>query len=211
MRNVLKISTFLVFFVLAPNAFAASFDCNKATTQTEKTICANPELSALDTLMSEKFLKIKGPKLISEQKSWIFERDKCDDVTCLRDTIIDRIDQLDAILDGVPKARKRFHCEIESTQFKIYNDGGAYGDWFVVLEAGITKNVYDVVWETQGTGTCRYWMYNFDIDGVSYRLEELSGCSPDGAYRNYMAQLRFRSLKFPIFCNDPYKLLPNIE
>ena len=82
MRNVLKISTFLVFFVLAPNAFAASFDCNKATTQTEKTICANPQLSALDTLMSEKFLKIKGPKLISEQKSWIFERDKCDDVTC---------------------------------------------------------------------------------------------------------------------------------
>ena len=27
---------------------AASFDCNKATTETEKVICADPELSALD-------------------------------------------------------------------------------------------------------------------------------------------------------------------
>ena len=30
---------------------AASFDCNKATTETEIAICADPELSALDDLM----------------------------------------------------------------------------------------------------------------------------------------------------------------
>ena len=38
--------------VLVTPLNAASFDCNKATTQTEKTICTNPELSALDELAS---------------------------------------------------------------------------------------------------------------------------------------------------------------
>ena len=32
-------------------AKAASFDCNKATTETEIAICGDPELSALDELM----------------------------------------------------------------------------------------------------------------------------------------------------------------
>ena len=32
-------------------AKAASFDCNKATTETEIAICADPELGALDELM----------------------------------------------------------------------------------------------------------------------------------------------------------------
>ena len=34
-------------------AKAASFDCNKATTETEVAICADPELSALDELMGQ--------------------------------------------------------------------------------------------------------------------------------------------------------------
>ena len=34
---------------------AASFDCNKATTETEIAICSDPELSALDELMSKLF------------------------------------------------------------------------------------------------------------------------------------------------------------
>ena len=33
-------------------AKSASFDCNKATTETEIAICADPELSALDELIS---------------------------------------------------------------------------------------------------------------------------------------------------------------
>ena len=34
---------------------AASFDCNKATTETEIAICADPELSALDELMGQAY------------------------------------------------------------------------------------------------------------------------------------------------------------
>ncbi len=36
---------------LASVGTAASFDCSKATTETEIAICADPELSALDRLM----------------------------------------------------------------------------------------------------------------------------------------------------------------
>ena len=34
---------------------AASFDCNKATTETEKAICNDPELSALDEILASLF------------------------------------------------------------------------------------------------------------------------------------------------------------
>ena len=36
-------------------AYAASFDCNKAVTYVEKTICANLELSNLDDLMANNY------------------------------------------------------------------------------------------------------------------------------------------------------------
>ena len=37
---------------------AASFDCNKATTETEIGICADPELSALDEEISEIYFSL---------------------------------------------------------------------------------------------------------------------------------------------------------
>jgi len=39
---------------------AASFDCNKATTETEIAICADPDLSALDELMAEAYTLAKA-------------------------------------------------------------------------------------------------------------------------------------------------------
>jgi uncharacterized protein len=41
-------------------AKAASFDCNKATTETEIAICSDPELSALDELMAEAYALAKA-------------------------------------------------------------------------------------------------------------------------------------------------------
>ena len=39
--------TLVVLFGMASVGKAASFDCNKATTETEMAICGDPELSAL--------------------------------------------------------------------------------------------------------------------------------------------------------------------
>ncbi|MDA9940688.1 lysozyme inhibitor LprI family protein, partial [Planktomarina temperata] len=60
---------------------AASFDCNKATTETEITICADPYLSALDELIASAYFEAKRSRnnkqsLIESQRAWILERDE---------------------------------------------------------------------------------------------------------------------------------------
>ena len=59
---------------------AASFDCNKATTETEITICADRYLSALDELIASAYFEAKRSRndkqsLIESQRAWILERD----------------------------------------------------------------------------------------------------------------------------------------
>ena len=59
---------------------AASFDCGKASTATEKAICADPELSALDEQVARTFLLAKTissdrDDLIDWQKTWLQQRD----------------------------------------------------------------------------------------------------------------------------------------
>ena len=60
---------------------AASFDCNKATTDTEIAICADPYLSALDELIASAYFEAKRSRndkqaLIESQRAWILERDE---------------------------------------------------------------------------------------------------------------------------------------
>ena len=60
---------------------AASFDCNKATTETEIAICADPYLSALDELIASAYFEAKRSRndkqsLIESQRAWILERDE---------------------------------------------------------------------------------------------------------------------------------------
>ena len=61
---------------LASVGYAASFDCNKATTETEIAICGDPELSALDELMSSLYQLKYSINLSSEDLS--FEKDTFD-------------------------------------------------------------------------------------------------------------------------------------
>lgn len=51
---------------------AASFDCNKATTETEIAICSDPELSALDAKLSRLWKgKYRSATEIEGQKNWL--------------------------------------------------------------------------------------------------------------------------------------------
>lgn len=72
-------------------AKAASFDCNKATTETEIAICSDPELSALDELMSKLYSQAlrsndwryseedkDDSKLIASQRLAIRSQTQCD-------------------------------------------------------------------------------------------------------------------------------------
>ena len=64
-------------------AKAASFDCNKANTETEIAICSDPELGALDELMAQLFSSIKQdtlyfPTLLLDQIDWLAARSATD-------------------------------------------------------------------------------------------------------------------------------------
>ncbi|MGD0170249.1 MAG: lysozyme inhibitor LprI family protein [Smithella sp.] len=70
--------TISVLGLLSTQATAASFDCKKATTKFEKTVCANPELSQLDEEMAKAYhealtsLSSEGQKETKDyQKQWL--------------------------------------------------------------------------------------------------------------------------------------------
>ena len=62
--------------------FAASFDCSKAKSATEKTVCADPALSALDEKMADAFKKAAAldkrfaAYLRKSQRDWLRDRDE---------------------------------------------------------------------------------------------------------------------------------------
>jgi len=92
-------------------ASAASFNCHKAKTDTEKTICGKAMLNVLDQRMDttyRKLLKIVGnsgqrDSIRGDQLYWLNLRDACGaDAPCLRDTLQARIVEL----NGYIKAAK---------------------------------------------------------------------------------------------------------
>jgi uncharacterized protein len=97
-----------LFGLLSTQANAASFDCKKAATWVEKTVCSNPELSKLDEQMAKAYhdalasLSREGQKETRQyQKQWLKEEaptckkdEPADSVECLKDIYEKRIKQL---------------------------------------------------------------------------------------------------------------------
>ncbi|MFL1493627.1 lysozyme inhibitor LprI family protein [Pseudomonas antarctica] len=103
-------------------AWAASFDCKKASTPVELSLCANPELSRLDTTLGEHYRRALGklqgtPRatLRSDQRAWLKTRDACGSNTaCLQPLLSLRLievgkltqpdtAELDAIIASIPE------------------------------------------------------------------------------------------------------------
>jgi len=94
MKLLKMIITLLIFIVFLPNiSFAASFNCQEATQEVDKTICSNQELTKLDEKMSKYYFKLKesldkksSGTLLKKQKRWLKQRTKkCNssDANCL--------------------------------------------------------------------------------------------------------------------------------
>ena len=97
----------LVMALIGPKmAFAASYDCSKASTATEHAICDYPELSALDDLMGQTYRLAKTSanwmtpqQLRNTQKAWMQQRNRCgDNFDCLRSSYVQRLEE---VSDGV--------------------------------------------------------------------------------------------------------------
>ncbi len=98
-------SLFFSICVRADQRQQPSFDCRKATSASEKTICANAELSRLDFQLGQawkSFLNafidsVQITQIKADQRAWIASRGKCgDELTCIGKLYRDRL----AILSG---------------------------------------------------------------------------------------------------------------
>ncbi|OWY30619.1 lysozyme inhibitor LprI family protein [Herbaspirillum robiniae] len=86
--------------------FAASFDCARAGSANEKTICADPELSALDDRLGKAYrqarLRAADRRAFSadSDKQWRWREQNCHDRACLLDWYRRREGELQALAQG---------------------------------------------------------------------------------------------------------------
>ena len=109
-RFVFTISILVVVtLTLIPNfAFSASFDCDKASTDTEKLICANDDLGLLDEMLSSKYkqaISVLGEldkkELKSSQRVWLKLRDKsCDTASNCKSVYSSRITDIEKLISS---------------------------------------------------------------------------------------------------------------
>lgn len=102
--------TALVVFVhllLSNQSLAASFDCAKASNDVEKLICADSELSALDSTLGNLFSSgiRKNTDVATDQKKWLREqRNTCKTPECIKAAYSRRIEYLKTLEECPYKA-----------------------------------------------------------------------------------------------------------
>ena len=109
---------FLATFA-STNAFAASFDCNKAKTKIEKTICTDSELGELDEDLAAVYKQVRGfnPSIVAEQRQWLSSLNSCNDADCLKIKYEERITKLfDIKVQAQPQEKKKDTPPVVSDQ-----------------------------------------------------------------------------------------------
>ncbi|MEW5684534.1 MAG: lysozyme inhibitor LprI family protein [Pseudomonadota bacterium] len=85
---------------------AAALDCARARSTVEKTICAKPDLLALDARLGRLYGRALEESQDSEtvrvmQRDWLTRRDQCRDATCIEAAYQDRAHLLGEYLDAL--------------------------------------------------------------------------------------------------------------
>jgi len=98
MKKISKVAV-ITILLISSNLYAASFNCKKAGTFIEHTICGDAKLSQLDEDLSAAYKQARkdGDKnqIRKEQREWIKkERNKCQSITCLKASYTGRISEL---------------------------------------------------------------------------------------------------------------------
>ncbi len=100
----------IAIFVVPSVIFAASFDCGKATTEIEKLICGNDELSKLDESLNKAYLQALNrtdikQQIIESQRQWLkYERNACHNAECVKTAYKTRIKDLSLMSPSGKKA-----------------------------------------------------------------------------------------------------------
>ena len=83
-------------------SYAASFDCNKASSEVEKMICSDPKLNRLDDYLSQNYKIAMSPNMPEGSKSkvresqidWLNKRNTCTDAQCIERMYSKQMDYL---------------------------------------------------------------------------------------------------------------------
>jgi uncharacterized protein YecT (DUF1311 family) len=94
--RLLPIAGLALAGIVGTAAQTASFDCTKAATSVEKLICADAELSRLDSRLAAAYREARrgtdDPQmLLAEQRAWLEQRNRCGDGDCLTEVYRQRI------------------------------------------------------------------------------------------------------------------------
>jgi uncharacterized protein len=92
MRTQFRASVAVIMLgCISVSSWSASFDCSSVPLTTiERTICDNDALSTLDSELASNYSALRSQvtgaeksRLVSEQKEWITQRNKCGSTECL--------------------------------------------------------------------------------------------------------------------------------
>jgi len=97
---------FATVFLGSTPIWAAGFDCSQASGCVEEVICATPQLSRLDSRMSNLYNRLQaltnrrgGHRLLNSQRAWLDNRDGCGcNANCLVSMYDSRIELFEAAL-----------------------------------------------------------------------------------------------------------------
>ncbi len=111
MRKIGTASIVLLLTWGAPS-IAASFECNRAQSRVEKTICTNVELSVLDEHLARYYSAARSRLgraadcMRTNQLQWLRSvRNACADVACLKKAYLERLSELDPLQPGASALR----------------------------------------------------------------------------------------------------------
>ncbi|CAB3644462.1 Uncharacterized protein conserved in bacteria%2C putative lipoprotein [Achromobacter sp. 2789STDY5608633] len=127
--HAMKLLFTLGLATLWTGAQAASFDCNKAVSATERLICSDAETSALDGKLHGAYetalaaTDAYGKKeLAKEQRNWIkYARDICQDSACLRQAYTTRIAMLARNEKHIANGEVYSDCKLPGNQTECVN------------------------------------------------------------------------------------------
>ncbi len=130
--SALFISLLLTVPVHASQGAQPSFDCRKAASRAEKTICADAALARLDSQMGRTWKRLldafdtedaQQTQMKQDQRAWMARRDQCADADCIGKLYRARL----SALDGTEPAH-RFSglYEVKEGFFALYPIGDRY-------------------------------------------------------------------------------------
>lgn len=154
---------FCGFAILGTSAHAASFDCSKASSKSEKLICGSNELSNLDSKLAEKYQvayaasgSVAQEKLVVAQRAWLgFVRLNCEDEECIAILYKARIDQLEGLAKSNAnegRAENRKPLDFEGLQLGQVLDDKRARDIFKGFACRPDKTMSSI--EHQSVATC---------------------------------------------------------